>query len=451
MKFKSLFCSSLTVFIFLNTSFLFAQNFKNIDWVYQENIKTARFLPARVSQTFTNFDKKAKTLTINATTELELMPILSLGESGSISFDDMDGDFKFYRYKVELRNADWSPTQLNEQEYVEGFAEYRLNEGKLAFGTISNYTHYELEMSNANTRLTKSGNYLLHIFVDNDEKTPILTRRFVVAEQLTRINMRFVPTGDASKTYTHHEIDFDVEHDKYRISNPKNEVKAVILQNGRWDNCKKAIPPTFARPNELLYDYQDSIVFPAGNEFRFLDIRSLMSRGFHIQKVRSTKKTYDVTVENDRRRIGDTYTFSFDNNGAYLINTKDAPRGDLDHRLQSEYANVLFTLDLKEELEDTDLYIVGKFSDWNTLPQNKMFYDEVSHTYISEIFLKQGFYDYAYAAVKKGSTKLNLEEVDNNLYQTDNAYTVILYHRPPGARYDRIIGLKTIGSAPDKR
>ncbi len=434
----------------LCSHWMMAQSLKNIDWVYQENIKTVRILPERVSQTFANFDKKSKTLQIQSSTELEVLPVIGFGETGYLSFDDMDGDFKFYRYRIEQCNADWSPTQLSEQEYIDGFSEYRLSEGHLSFGNTTNYTHYDLAIPNANTKITKSGNYLVHIFLDNDAKTPILTRRFLMVEQLTSINPHFVPTGKADKTYTHHELDFEVTYDKYKINNAKREIKAVVLQNGRWDNAKKNIPPTYERTNELLFDYQDSIVFPAGREFRIVDIRSLMSRGFHIRKLSSTKTSYDVTVEKDVSRSGGSFLFAFDNNGAYVIGSRDALQGTFDPSLQCEYANVLFTLDLKEELDNKDIYIVGKFSDWQLHEENKMFYDQVSNTYLAELRLKQGFYDYAYAAVKKGSKEIDLGEIDTDQYQTENAYSIIIYHRAIGSRYDRIIGYRTIDSAPGR-
>ena len=77
---------------------------------------------------------------------------------------------------------------------------------------------------------------------------------------------------------SHQEIDFIVNHEKMPLRNPKQEIHAVVLQNGRWDNAITQISPLFIRGTQLVFDYQDQIIFPAGKEFRQLDLRSLRFR-----------------------------------------------------------------------------------------------------------------------------------------------------------------------------
>ncbi|MEG1999419.1 MAG: hypothetical protein RR015_05330 [Bacteroidales bacterium] len=55
--------------------------------------------------------------------------------------------------------------------------------------------------------------------------------------------------------------------------------------------------------------------------------------------------------------------------------------------------------------------------------------------------LKQGSYNYQYLFVPKGETKGKSSVIEGNKYQTSNEYRVNVYHRRPGERYDRLIGI----------
>ena len=63
--------------------------------------------------------------------------------------------------------------------------------------------------------------------------------------------------------------------------------------------------------------------------------------------------------------------------------------------------------------------------------------------YELSLLLKQGFYNYKYVTVDY-KNNLNDYEIDGSFYQTENEYTVLVYYRKMGARYDEVIG---IGSA----
>ncbi len=52
----------------------------------------------------------------------------------------------------------------------------------------------------------------------------------------------------------------------------------VVLQNYRWDNAVKNIAPTFVRGNSLEYNTENNLIFPAGKEWRWVDLRD-----FHLQ------------------------------------------------------------------------------------------------------------------------------------------------------------------------
>ena len=64
--------------------------------------------------------------------------------------------------------------------------------------------------------------------------------------------------------------------------------------------------------------------------------------------------------------------------------------------------------------------------------------------YYASLLLKQGGYNYQYWFVQKGAKKANVEKVEGSYWQTGNEYTIYVYHRPWGERYDKLVAVKSI-------
>lgn len=372
-------------------------------------------------------------------------PIIELGGAArlTLSFDDLDGDTKDYFYGVVHCDRDWKPSQLAELEYVEGYTEERIQNFQFSFKALWPYTHYELTLPNRDTRFTKSGNYMLFVYDDTYERQLVLARRFVIVEPKVSIDPKVLRAAQVSKIRTHQEIDFVVNHEQLRIQNPMLEIRATVLQNGRWDNAITDIPPKFIRSNALLFDHQDLVVFPGGKEFRFLDLRSLRLVAFNIRSVERTDDGFLVQLKYDEPRSGQAYTTFRDLNGNFVIETTDQP----DNKLSAEYLDVLFYLKKPQPFYGREVYLFGGLTDWTALPEYRMEYDEGLGAYVGRALLKQGYYDYAYATLpiqpndKKGKMpQPDMEEVEGDWHETENQYTILVYYRPFGSRYDQVVG-----------
>ena len=117
--------------------------------------------------------------------------------------------------------------------------------------------------------------------------------------------------------------------------------------------------------------------------------------------------------------------------------------------MSSDYANVLFTLYSPQELSG-DVYLTGALNDWQLKEEYKMAYNPAVNGYVLKVLLKQGYYEYAYATAmdQKGVRIADMSETEGNSQETQNNYTVIIYYRPFGARYDQVIGAVTFDSNP---
>lgn len=376
-------------------------------------------------------------------------PIYEMNSSGVLllSFDDLEGDVKNYTYSVVHCDRNWNPTpSLTEMEYIEGFPEQRINNYHFSFKTVQNYTHYRLTIPNRDMNITKSGNYLLKVYEDEREKKLAVTRRFMVVDSRVSISPRMVIPSQVSKSRTHQEIDFIVDHDRFDIRSPQQEVRAIVLQNGRWDNAITDVAPIFVRGKSLVFDYQDKIVFPAGKEFRYFDIRSLRNRRDNVAVIEEFHDGFEVALIKDDKRVNQPYLTMRDVNGNFVVETQDQNLSDL----ASNYADVLFSLYSTEPISGHDVYVLGAFTDYQLKDENRMVYNERVNAYVAKIPLKQGFYDYMYGVVPTGAPKAvpDWSEIEGNWFETENEYTILVYYKPFGGRYDQLIGMLSFSSTP---
>jgi len=404
-------------------------------------------------------------------------PIIQLGSGAlTLSFDDLKGESREYIYSVVHCNADWTPSELTEVEFMEGFNEEQIQNIEFSIRTLTDYTHYEVTIPNEDFRFTVSGNYLLKVYDNEDDKFLVLTKRFMVVEPLFSVRGNATQSSIVKKGKTHQEIDFVILHKGVQINNPRREVKVTVLQNGRWDNAITGLEPQYIKGNELKYEFLDKISFLAGKEFRFFDLRSLRYRGNGIRRVEEFDDGYDVTLTPDETRA---YTLKYnqrDINGGYVIGTVDNNNGGVNlsfsdddseeardtklallarqnmensiaNGIESDYANVLFSIKRNEPFYDKDVYVFGAFTDWQIREEFKMSYQEAVRAYVADINLKQGFYNYKYAVVpQKGKKIPDLSELEGDWFETENKYTVLAYFRPFGQRYDRLMVAYNIDS-----
>ena len=374
-------------------------------------------------------------------------PIIDLNSPGRLvlQFDDLDGDVKRYSYTLIHCNADWTPSALSPAEYLAGFQEETIDNYDYSFNTVAEFTHYWLTIPNEDFAFTLSGNYVLVVYEDEDERRPAITRRFVVAEGGVQIDARVVRPARVELSDTHQEVDFVVYHQGFEIRNPRTEVVAHVLQNGRWDNAVTDLTPLFVYRERLSFDYQDKVVFPAGKEFRYADLRSLRFPTEGVAWVEETPRGWEVGLLQDRIRAYAAYVERRDINGKFVIETHD----DDDQDLEADYAHVFFSLYSPTEMEDVDVYLFGGLTDWELKPEFRMVYNPAVSAYVVKPLLKQGYYDYVYVTVPKGKqAPPDWTETEGDWYETENEYTILVYYRPFGARYDRLIGATTISSRP---
>lgn len=384
-------------------------------------------------------------------------PYLVLPESGGIdgsdaenslevSFDEMSHDVHQYSYRVVHCNMDWTESDINSYEYVEGFTTADVIDYEHSVNTQQAYTHYYFGFPNEDMQLTKSGNYVLQIYEDGDQEKVVAEVCFSVVEPLVSIDAKVRSNTDIELNGRYQQLDIDVQTAALNVRDA-GTVKVLVRQNGRLDNQVVLNRPTFVEPNRLRYVNQKSLIFEGGNEYRHFDAYSTYYAGYHVDMVRYAQGEYHTLLDIDdirgtmgkgAGREGVTYVTERDANGQWIVNCEKTDYVDT----EAEYMWVHFVLPVSQMVMDGHVFVGGELFGNQYGAQNRMEYDAEQKCYYLYAYLKQGGYDYMYYVVRKdGVTTLPLE---GSHWQTENEYSMWVYYRPFGERYDRLVGCKVL-------
>lgn len=381
------------------------------------------------------FSQNIKSIQLRPLQENNFSAIVPLGTSLEISFDDLDADSKDYQYKIEHMTHDWKSSRLSSSQFIDGFDQNTIINVSNSFNTLQNYTHYSVRIPNINTVITKSGNYLLSILNTNDDV--IFTRRFVLYEPSTTVGVSVERSRNSRTLNTQQTIEFIINHPKIKINNPAQEVHVVILKNNNWEEKITNLQPTFFRPNQLSYTYTNKTNFWGGNEYLNFDNKFIRNNSLNVVKIikKDIFHHYLYPFEFNPFR---KYSYNPDINGQFVIRTLEAK----DSKTEADYAMIHFTLSVEEAFSEREVYVYGAFNDFKITDENKMYFDQEERAYKTNILLKQGFYNYTFAT-KETNGNINTNDVNGSFFETENEYTVIVYYKPFGSFFERVVGIGT--------
>lgn len=372
-------------------------------------------------------------------------PVISLNsnEKLKISFDDLSPDLRRIQFTVRHCSFDWNTSSdLVVSDYIDGFREQNIDQYLYSYNTTIPYIHYFATFPTDNMRLKISGNYLLIVY-EEDTRQILFTQRFMVYE--TSPLTVEVKTGQGLKMeerQTHQQIDVMVRLNGFRIDDVSREVRLCIRQNGRWDNSMYVMKPRITRPGELDYRYDEAISFPGWNQYRSFDTKSLLYQSERIRKI-TYDTAYNVYLLDDQPRTYKNYTREYDLNGKYYIKNEEHAQNN---ETEADYAFVNFFLPYPVRIASGDFYIIGDLTAWQSADFSRMLYNPARRGYELTVLLKQGYYNYLYGYRSNDGSTLDETMIEGSHWETENEYEVMVYYKPTGGNYDRLIYLNYVKS-----
>lgn len=422
MRTVALICFAVTA-MFVHGNVNAQENRITPDHIYHQNIKTVKFTPPG---------------------DYLGLPIIQLnsGETLELHFDDLMNEVRTYYYTLVLCNADWTPAQLNTIEYLRGFSENQIRDYRFSSIALQKYVHYKVSIPNQSCQPTRAGNYLLKVYLDGDTTHLAFTRRLMVINNRSGVTGWISQPTNPKLFRNSQKLNVQVNTKGLNIQNPFDQLKIVIMQNFRWDNAITNIKPMFIKGDVIEYNAEQDCIFPAMREWRWVDLRSFRLQTERVAKTDYKRNGTDVHVMPDFPRDNAVYQYLKDINGMFYPATIE----DYDPNFEGDYARVDFTFPVKEPYAGYDMYIFGQLTDYECNDFNKMTWNGEKQAYEGALFLKQGYYNYVYGLIDKNNNQFSTEYTEGNWWETENAYTVLVYYKALGGRHDELVGQLRLNS-----
>ena len=378
------------------------------------------------------------------------LPIYTIGAEDRIQldFDDLEGSLKNYYYSYVLCDYNWQPVNLNPFDYIKGFTVNRISTYRYSSIAFTRYTHYQAILPERNAAVpTRSGNYLLKVFLDGDTSKAVFTKRMYVLDPKAGIAAEVVQPFTPQLFNTHQRLKFAVTLKGINAFSAAQQVKAVVMQNNRWNTTQRDISPTYTRGNTLEYNSENIAVFEGGKEWRWLDLRSFRLQSDRVETAKYSNDRTDIFLKPDADRRAQRYVYFPDYNGMYNIRTTES----INPSWQGDYASVYFTYIPPNGVPypSADLYLSAAFTGYAKTDKWKMKFNADKGVYEITAFLKQGYYNYEYLLKEQGGERKETR-MEGNYWETENSYSLFLYYKSFSDRSEQLIGISQVNSRRDR-
>lgn len=417
------------LFCLISTLPVQAQQLRTIDHIYDSKIETVLLFP-QVSAS-----QLDPALTLNP-------PVISLDEAVSLQleFDDLTANYRSFRARLVHCNADWQRSILNDIEFTYEYNDNPITDYQISINTKIPYYHYRFTLP----RVKLSGNYVLVVYDERNRNNILFTRRFCTYQNRVTVAAAVHFSSNPARQFSDQQIDMTLNYKGYQVISPQDDFRIVIRQNYRDDREIRGLRPTNVQAFEQVLEYRlidQSNTMPGGNEFRFFDTRTILSRANYIDRIDRPADRNIAYIQVDQPRNQGVYIQSDDFNGQFVIDHRETGNG----ATNADYIETVFTLKTPE-ITGFDVYVNGAFNFWQRTDRNRMTYDPLLGAYRATMMLKQGVYNYDYVVGTTGpQPKVDENFIEGSFSSTENDYEVFIYHRPPAARADQLIAYRRVG------
>ena len=386
------------------------------------------------------YDPNISTLQVVAGDRWLSMPVIRLnqGEVINIGFDDLTHEYRRFTYTIEHCDADWTVSEgLFPSDFIEGFAEGNtIDDKEESVNTNMLYTHYALSIPNDRCRIRMGGNYRVTVYDENNDHQKIFVAHFMVLDPRMGVMMEVSSNTDIDINKSHQQVAMKLSYGSVTVTEPHEQIKSVVLQNGRWNTAVVNTPAQYIMPNGLQWMHNKELIFEAGNEYHKFEMLDPDHPSMGVDVIRWDGTDYHVYPFACEPQ--NNYVYDEDANGAFYIRNSDNYENDR----SSEYMLVHYLLKTNP-IKDGNIYIDGRWTNEQLTPDYQMTYNEESGYYEAVIQQKLGYYNYHFIVVHDDGTIRQLP-TDGNFYQTENKYQCLIYYRGKQDRTDILVGYQEV-------
>lgn len=382
-----------------------------------------------------------KTLQVKVAGQMISDPFIMINDPNQIeiNFDGLGNGSTNLSYSIIHCNADWTRSSLSPIEYLNGFQGNPIEDFANSLGTTTDYCNYKLLLPNSDVQLKVSGNYAVQIYNNSNPSNILFTACFSLVEPLVVVNASVTGNTDIDTNQSHQQVNFNLNTKDFPITYPLTDLKIFVYQDNRRDNAVNGLQPSSILENNISYSNIRNLIFPAGNEYRRMEFLGPKYIGMHVESIGFYNPYYNVQLLTDYIRANKPFQYDQDQDGRFFIRCNSCDDADT----EADYYIVHFTLAC-DKFQNGKVYLNGELYNNVLNAESEMDYNASTNQYEKAVLLKQGSYNYQYLFVADDSTVGETGPIAGNFYQAENEYSIYVYYRPMGARYDRLIGVSSI-------
>lgn len=374
-----------------------------------------------------------KSIKIHATNNSDSQFIFNMSQSFLFEFDKVDDEQQNYSYKILHCDLDWNISNLLTSNYIDGFDEFNINDFEGSFGTLNFYTHYQFQIPNENTAITRTGNYIIQIKNDDDEL--VCERKIILYRQKAGISLAVSEDQDVRFYNKKQFVSLKVNIDGLGVNAPQQEIKTLVFQNRDLNIKTDWLQPTHVINNVLDYRNPKKSTFYGSNEFLYFDNYELLRRSNTVYEAYREDNFFNTILYGTSPRTNKRYKYNPDVNGDFVVRKLNTENTDT----EADYSYTYFTLANSEKFKDQNIYVYGAFNNFQLSDENLLTYDELKKQHKGILLLKQGFYNYMYA-IKKPNGSVDLHSINGTHFYTENDYNALVYLQPRNDFFYEVIG-----------
>jgi hypothetical protein len=381
---------------------------------------------------------RVQTLLVHSSAGWEVAPIIEMNKANriNIQFDVLGASPEYYTYSIIHCDADWVPSQLVTSEYLNGLQNNYIEDYENSFNTRMDYVNYFLSIPNEKVQLSVSGNYVVQVWDENENL--MLNACFSVIDPQANIRMQASSLTDKGINSLYQAVSFEIDYGN-DIRIPIQNLKVYVQQNNRFDNEAALVKPLNIQNRKAFYDHNPALIFEAGNEYRIVEMTTVLYNGLNVETVEYHAPYYHTILKPDIPRSNRSYTYYEDINGRIYIRNTNTDNPDT----EADYEFVHFYIPCAQPLNENVYILSDAFH--NLLDEtSQMEYSPADKGYVKTALLKEGYYNYIYVTKKNNAYRASTAAIEGNYYETENEYRIWVYYRPLGGRYDQLIGIQTL-------
>jgi hypothetical protein len=407
----------------------------------EQATRDQRQAPApRTSSALAPTDERVHTVQLYRTGSESAPPVLALGSGQTLTLElDLLDEHSSGPLSVFFYHADrnWNRRLLT-VEYLQRFHSDIVQDYESSAATRVRYTHYTYRFPNNTIDFTRSGNFVVRVTEQGDERAVLLERGFFITEETAEVDLS-VQSGLAAGLGGPMFQPVARVRPPTGFESPIHEFNVCFARDGRFDITRCAEEPTLLGMSLFQYFLPQERAFsPRGPRYE-LDL-SVLGAGPHIASVDLGTSPYRVLLNADDARFGEAFFDDALRAGQSIIRgaVRDASRPEI----QAEYVETTFRfVPHARERVAGRVILTGSFNGWAIDPRYSLGWDEEENEYRGTFLIKQGKHAYTYHVEDPAEQERRVRTADVGRL---SLYSALVYLHDPAYNTDRLVSVEHV-------